>query len=292
MKKFTIIGANSNLARNFICFLEDKNVELKLYDVQDCHFDGREGYSRINFLDMDEVKKIDFDCDAAFVFSGVTGAERSVKETNLFIDVNEKVLVNILNAVKECGSKCRLVYPSSRLVYKDGVGAHKETDPLEGKSVYALNKIFAEKYIEIFSATFGLEYTIFRIAIPFGELNSSAQKYGIVSKLLEQGEKGKITLFGDGGGVRTFTHIRNICEALYYGCDKEETSNGIFNIGGCAYTFLELAKLISEKTGGKIDFIEWPENAYKVEVLNGNLDSSRLDSILDIKYVDIKETLF
>lgn len=291
MLRFSIIGANSSLARNFIFFLRDKNVLLNLYDIQDRQADGFENYRRIDLLDNNDVEKIDFCCDAVFIFTGLTGAALSMKEANRFIDINEKVLVNILDVVKRHNSGCKIIFPSSRLVYKDGEDKLKETDALEARSVYALNKIFAESVLNLYQRSFGVRYTVFRIAIPFGELNPSSSKYGILANLVEQGKKGEISLFGDGSGVRTFTHVLNICQALYFGSTSTDTDNQIYNIGGHAYTLLEIAKLISKDSGCKIAFYPWPEDLLKVEVKNGRLDSSKLDKLLNIDYIDIKESL-
>ena len=291
MLKFSIIGANSSLARNFIFFLRDKNVSLKLYDIQDKQFDGANNYLQVDFQNKNDIKKIDLACDAAFIFSGLTGAALSTKEANRFIDINEKVLVNILDLVKLQQTQCKIIYPSSRLVYKESENKLTEDAPLEAKSIYALNKISAESILKLYHQTFGIDYTVFRIAIPFGELNPSSNKYGILANLVEQSKKGEITLFGDGSGIRTFTHVRNICEALFFGSTSRATDNQIFNIGGYAYTLLEIANIISKNNNSKIVFTPWPEDLFKVEVKNGHLDSAKLDRLLNIDYIDIKECL-
>lgn len=291
MKKFTVIGANSSLARNFLYYLRDKDVRVKVYDIQEKQLDGVGNYERINFLDKQEVLKIDFDCDAVFVFTGLIGAATSVENANLFIDVNEKVLVNILDAVKEKKAGCRIIYPSSRLVYKDKEGALSETDELEPKSIYAQNKIFAENCLKIYGELYGIDYTILRIAIPFGELNPSAKSYGIIAKLISQSIDGEITLFGDGSGVRTFTHIKNICEAFYEVSGIAEARNQIYNLGGNAYSFAEISEMLARKNKCKIKFIEWTEALKKVEVKNGRLNSSKLDKLIGITYIDINTAI-
>ena len=291
MLKFSIIGANRSIARNFAHFLKDKNVRTSFYDIQEKHSDGFKNYFQINFQNESEVKKIDFDCDAVFLFVGLTGAELSVREAQRFVDINEKVLITILNAIKDSGAKCKVIYPSSRLVYRDQECKLKEDDDLEAKSIYALNKIFAENCLKIYRKMYGIKYTVFRIAIPFGELNPSSSKYGILAKLVEQSQSGKINLFGDGSGIRTFTHIRNICEALYFGGTSAETDDQVFNIGGRAYTLLEIANMLSQLHGSDVAFTPWPDSLNKVEVKNGNLDSSKLDKLIKIDYIDIKSSL-
>ena len=288
MKRFSIVGANSSIARNFVYYLHDKDVEFYLYDMQPASLDAGTNYEQVNLLNMEDVSKINFDCDALFVFSGLTGAEKSITSYSAFIDVNEKALLNILTTYVEKKSRCRILYPSSRLVYQQSDKPLKEDSPLEGRSIYALNKIAAEGYLKLFNRLYGVEYTIFRIAIPFGKMNPDSTAYGIVSNLYHQGKtNGFITVYGDGSGVRTFTHIRDICDAFYRGALSADTVNDVFNIGGFAYSLKQLAQIQAEKTGASIRYVPWPEGADKIDVSNGWLDFEKLDARVPIAYLDI-----
>lgn len=293
MKKITIIGANSSIARNFIYFLKDKKIDVVLYDIQEKFIDSDNyDYKQLDLLDINKVNKIDCLGDAIFIFSGLTGAENSVNFANRYIDVNEKTFINILDTVKTKNPDCQIIYPSSRLVYKDLPGELSEDSELEPKSIYSANKIFCENCLKIYNRMFGINFTVFRIAIPFGKMNPDADSFGIVSKLLQQGKNGKISLFGDGEGVRTFTHIKDICNVLYNSIGCKQMQNEIFNIGGKVYSFIDLANVISSKFKCDIEFKPWPESTMKVEVFNGNLNSQKLDSILNLNYSDIKEELY
>ena len=291
MKKFSVIGANSSLAKNFIYFLRDKEVTLTLYDIQEKSDDNCKNYNQINFSCDGDIQEIDFDCDAVFIFSGLTGAETSMRQAAEFIDANEKFLVKMLDKIKDSNARCRVVYPSSRLVYKDVDGILEENSQLEAKSVYALNKIACENYLKLYHEIYGIDYTVFRIAIPFGELNPVSAKYGIVSKLQEQSIDGEITLFGSGDSVRTFTHIKNICEILYSGSLMKQTLNDIFNIGGKTYSLFEIASVFADKYKSHIVYKPWPNNLYKLEIKNGRLSSEKLDAVLQTDYIDIKDYL-
>lgn len=161
-----------------------------------------------------------------------------------------------------------------------------------GGSIYAVNKISAEHFIKLFNQIYGVDYTIFRIAIPFGVLNPNAHEYGIVASLYNQALKnGEITLFGDGSGIRTFTHIEDLCNILYCCASMEEMKNEIFNIGGCTYSLSQIASMQALKTGVRICYLPWPSNTQKMDVENGCLDSGKLRKILDINYRDIKQEL-
>lgn len=288
-----IIGANSSLARNFIYYLKQvEGVTLFLYDIQQESVDGYKNYSQIDLLDLQSVKNIRPDCDLLYLFSGLTGSVKGFKAYSAFIDVNEKALLNVLTFLAESGSKSRIIYPSSRLVYKNQEGALEENAEKEGLSIYAINKLAAENYLRLYGKTYGIPYTIFRIAIPFGQLNPAAHSYGIVNVLCEQAKTSKkITLFGEGAGARTFTHIKDVCRVLYDGGRSVRTVNDAYNIGGHKYLLKELAEMIAEKTGATIQYEPWPTaDLEDCDVANGWLDSKKLDEILNAPYLDLKDT--
>lgn len=287
MKKFTIIGSNSSLAQNFIYYLLDKEVCLNLYDIQKESIDNNTNYHSIDFFNDEDLLKVDYDCDALFLFSGLTGAESSITQALRFVDINEKLFLRILEAVKNSKSKCRIVYPSSRLVYKDVDKILSEDSELEANSIYAQNKIFCESCLKIYQRIYGINYTIFRIAIPFGELKPGLSNFGIVSKLKNQSASGNICLFGKGESKRTFTHIKDLCEVLYYGSILDSTINENYNIGGSSYSLSQIAEELAKKYKCKISYTEWPKILKEVEVKNGQLSSDKLDKILPIKYIDI-----
>lgn len=286
MKKIAIIGANSSLAKSFILYLDKKQeVELKLYDIQPSDsWMGRQ-YQRINFMIPESLDLIDYDCDLMYIFSGLTGTVRGFDNYADYIDINEKGLVSLLNCAAQKQTGCRIIYPSSRLVYKSIGKQLSEESELECRSIYAVNKMAAEQYIRAYGNVFGLTFTIFRIAIPFGTVGEEEARYGIVSVLKEQAEKrGIITLYGGGEGLRTFTHIEDICDALYRGGSHEKTKNGIFNIGGYTCSLKELAERIAVRYRAEIQTVPWPELYGKVEVPDGWLNSRKLDGILNMKY--------
>lgn len=291
MKKIVIIGSNSSIARNFRYFIEKEDVAISLYDVQDHSIDNTAyPYRKINFLSPEDVSTIDFDCDYVYLFSGKTGAAKGFDDPMSFVDINEKLLLIILKEMVNQKSHCRIIYPSSRLVYDDSSWtALTEESKLKPKSIYAAEKIAAENYLALYHNAFNLRYTVFRIAIPFGELHPMIHEYGIVSNLVNQAKENKeITLYGDGGSIRTFSHIVDICAALWYGGTDEKAENETFNIGGCAHSLKELAERIAKKYGACVRNVEWPALEEKLEVSNGWLNSNKLDRMIKIEYKDIE----
>lgn len=283
MKKIAIIGANSYIARNVLFALEGKNekFEINLYDHAPIHIDNAGNYTSINILSEESVASIDMDCDIIYMFVGKTGSVNGFDNFNTFIDINERALLNLLNEYRRQNSKGKVIFPSTRLVYK-GAHAHlKEDAEKEFKTIYAINKYACENYIEQYNRVFGVQYCIFRICIPYGTLIPDASSYGTAEFMLSKASKGEnISLYGDGSVRRTLTYMGDLCETLIKGAFNSQCSNKVFNIGGEDYSLKEMAELISGKYGVGIDHVEWPEVALKIETGDTVFDDTKLQSVI------------
>lgn len=287
MKKVVIIGANSYIARNVTLVLEQRYPEtnIMLYDNAEAQKDNRLNYKQINILDENSVKDIDFDCDIVFMFVGKTGSANGFDEFDTFIDINEKALLNILNEYRRQDSKAKVIFPSTRLVYKGKAGTQKEDAEKEFKTIYAINKFACEKYLEQYNNVFGVQYCIFRICIPYGTLIPNASSYGTAEFMLKKASNGEnISLYGDGTVRRTLTYMGDLCNALIEGAFSDKCKNDVFNIGGEDYSLKEMAELIAEKYKVGIDYVDWPAVALKIESGDTVFDDAKLKKVCSIKY--------
>ena len=283
MKKVAVIGANGYIARNLIYVLKSEysEIDLKLYGKEAENIDGYDNYVSVDMIDKDSVRKIDLSCDIIFMMVGRTGSANGFDEFDSFLDINERSLLNLLSEYRRQNSKARIVFPSTRLVYKGKKGAQKEDAQKEFKTIYAINKFACEQYLEQFRRVFDVQYTIFRICIPYGTLIAGASSYGTAEFMLSKASKGEnITLYGDGSVRRTLTYMGDLCRTLIEGASADKCANDVFNIGGEDYSLKEMAELVAQKYGVGIDYIEWPEVALKIESQDTVFDSAKLESII------------
>lgn len=287
-KRITIIGANSYLARNFIRYLEevsDRKDTIKLYDWQDSHNDGYDNYYSIDLSSKEELSNIDMDVDLIYIFTGITGTKTGFTDYKMFIEVNEVYLLNILTEYVVKKSTAKIIYPSSRLVYKSSAEGVNEDSEKEFNSVYAITKFASENYLKMYNKVYGINYSIFRICVPFGTMLENCGSYGTFEFFTAQAKKdGVITVYGDGSLKRTFIHIKDICRILLNGGEHELCTNNIFNMGGYGMSLLDIAEIIADKYNAKIKLIDWPEMDNKLEVGDVVFDSKKLDAILNIRY--------
>lgn len=282
MKKIAIIGANSYIARNMCTVIEKKydKYDIYLYDRAEKQVDGRENYKSIDVLDKKSLENIDFDCDYIYLFVGKTGTANGFDVYDEFINVNEIALLNILSIHREKKSKAKIIFPSTRLVYKGVEGLLNENSEKEFNTVYAVNKFACEMYLEQYRKVFDINYCIFRICVPYGTLIENASSYGTAEFMIKSAkEKGMISLYGDGEVRRTLTHMEDLCNILVKYGVSDACINDVFNVGGEDYSLKEMANMIANKYSASIDFVPYPELARKIESGSTVFDDGKLQSI-------------
>ncbi len=147
----------------------------------------------------------------------------------------------------------RLLYSSSSAIY--GNPSHfptKETEPVRCMNPYAFQKYEFEKYLDILSMRYPLDYVHLRYFNPYGprsynpsnRFNAYSSVVGIFLHQYREGKKLQIT--GDGKQSRDFIHVADVVRANLLGAKYPGKLNLAFNIGkGKTLTVLELAKMIS-----------------------------------------------
>jgi len=284
-----VIGANGYIGKNLVKYLQDR------YSIEvDC-YDNVEEVSAVNcrcvdITNKEAVKGINLDVDIVFMLAGLTGTLAGFDSYEKYIGINEIGLLNLLDAIKESSYRPRIVFPSTRLVYKGKDKALAEDDLKETKTIYAANKQACEGYLQAYYNSFDIPYTVFRICVPYGTLLSASYSYGTVGFFLKQASSdGVITLYGDGSLKRTFTHISDLCYQIVEGSMKKESIGEIYNVGGEVVTLRKIAEIIAEKYGAKVICVPWPERALRVESDHTYFDDTKIRNLLgNISYRSIE----
>ncbi|MBS1492433.1 MAG: NAD-dependent epimerase/dehydratase family protein [Bacteroidetes bacterium] len=285
--KVQILGSNGYIGKNFTHFLNSLgNIDLELFDVQTDSIHSNLQYSFLDISDKSQVSKINFDSDFIFIFSGLTGTGAGFTKYEDYIRVNELGLLNIIDTLKEQNYKGRIIFPSTRLVYKGIKDTPlKEDSEKEFKTPYAINKYSCEQFLKMYNNMFGLNYTIFRICVPYGNNVGNEYSFGTVGFFLNKASKGEnISLYGDGSQKRTFSHIKDICTTMWSATNSIKTLNDVYNIGGETFNLKNAAEIIADKFGVVVEFTDWPEVDLKLESGDTIFDSTKLDSIIEKKY--------
>lgn len=291
MSKCAIIGSKGYIGKHLEYYLKQKKNDVVCYDVVESE---DVNYHRCDLTDFESVRRIiDLKVDYIFMFAGLTGTYVGFDKANIFVNVNEMGLINLLNCIRESKYRPKIIFPSTRLIYKGADKALKEDDEKETKTIYAVNKIACENLLYAYRQNFDIPYTIFRICVPFGNMFSDDYSFGTIGFFIRQASNDRrITLYGDGSIKRTFTSMHDLCKQIVE-VGMERVSDGeIYNIGGYTYSLRNAAEIIASYYKAEISFISWPERDLKMESGSTYFDSSKIERVMGkIVFESLEELL-
>lgn len=279
-----ILGANGYIGRHLAYYLNQRGFQVYAYDIQPERNPNLPAEIHYEQFDIcSNYEHINFNVDYLFVFSGITGTRSGFEQYRTFIEVNEIGLLNILSKVKDMEQKPKIIFPSTRLVYKGQDCPLPEDAEKEAKTIYAANKLACERYLKMYASCFGITYTIYRICVPYGNLFDGEFSYGTVGAFLNRAKSGgTITLYGDGGIKRTLTHVLSICQQIADSMVMPESDNHIYNIAGETFSLRELAEKIAAIYGTPVTFVPWNEMDWKIESGSTVFDGCKIESIISV----------
>lgn len=278
-----IIGANGYLGKHLLHYLSaEPNSETIGFGLAASPYFTNCEYHSLDVTRRGAFSGLDLNFDAIYFFAGLTGTVDSLNSYERYVDVNEKGLLNLLDEMRAQGSRAKVIYPSTRLVYK-GI----ENTPLpensekEFRTIYASSKYNGELYLAMHRNYYGLDYTIFRICVPYGNLFDSSFSYGTTGFFIRQASQGKdISLYGDGKLKRTFSYVEDICRQIVRAGQTANSAGQTYNVAGQTLSLTEVAEIVANRYGVGIRYVDWPELALKSESGDTIFDSTKIENLL------------
>jgi UDP-glucose 4-epimerase len=142
-----------------------------------------------------------------------------------------------------------------------------ETNPTEPRSSYGITKLTIEKYLKMFHALYGLDYTILRIGNSYGPRLPIEGEQGVVGAFLDRLRRREpIVLWGDGSVRRDYVYVSDLARAFRAALGQRSPFK-VFNIGtGVGTSLLELIGLIERVTGCRVRILKEPARLVDVPV--------------------------
>ena len=235
--------------------------------IENSEFSDRFIVTTDSILNRETLSSLIASCDVVMHLAAVVGVLNILKNPLGVIETNIRGTENVLELCAKFGKKV-LITSSSEVYGKHSHAPLVETDDcIYGPSSkfrwsYAATKLIDEFAALSFYRTVGLQVVVARLFNTIGPRQTG--RYGmVVPRFIKQAIIGEpITIYGDGKQTRTFTHVRNVVDALVELLESAEGMGQVVNVGGEEeISILHLAERVKSILGSqsKLQFIPYEE---------------------------------
>jgi UDP-glucose 4-epimerase len=243
--KVVVTGGAGFIGSHTVDLLVENGHEVVVIDSKlDKSFHHKNAnYFLVDILNKEKISEIfqSFRPEAVIHLAAQVDVQKSLDHPDRDIDINLKGTIHILEQCRQWG--CKIIFASSAAVY--GIPKQlpiKEEHSTHPLSIYGLSKLSAEKYIQLYSDLYGVNYCIFRYANIYGPRQDSTGEGGVVSIFANQLVKNKIpTIYGNGKQTRDFVFVKDVAKANLLALNHG--TNSIFNV--CHTTETSINDLLS-----------------------------------------------
>ena len=188
--------------------------------------------------------------------AAIPSVPRSVEDPVTSNRANIDASLNLLVAARDAGVR-RVVYAGSSSAYGDSATLPKiETMPTAPLSPYALQKLVAEQYCQMFTRLYGLETVTTRYFNVFGPRQDPSSPYsGVISLFISALLEGRAPkIYGDGEQTRDFTYVANVVDGVLRAAEAPRASGEVINVAtGGRISLNQLFRTIRSLVGASVE---------------------------------------
>ncbi len=231
-KKILVTGGSGFIGSHLVDALIEQGYDTYIYDIKDPVYHNSYRYIQGDVLNLPLLIKETEGVDAIYHLAAeanVNFYHNAPRESTI---LNTIGTINVLEAARVNGIQ-RVLFASTEWVYQGAkellVNEETQLYPNAPDHIYTSSKLASELYLINYQKLYGVDYTIIRFGIPFGERARPQTVTPIfISKALKNE---KITVDGDENNFRQFIYVKDLVNGCI-ACLKEEGKNHIFNING------------------------------------------------------------
>lgn len=210
--------------------------------------------------------------------AAIPSVPRSVKDPITSNQANITASLNVLVAARDAGVK-RLVYAGSSSTYGNTPTLPKREDMAPNPlSPYALQKLVAEQYCQMFTKLYGFETVTIRYFNVFGPRQDPGSPYSGVISLFSTAliEGRQPIIYGDGEQTRDFTYVANVVDGVLKACEAPKAAGEVINVAtGVRISLNELLRVMKKITGTDLEAIYKEERAGDVKDSQADISKAR-----------------
>ena len=209
-----------------------------------------------DLADIDVARRAVHGIEYVLHQAAIPSVPRSVEDPLTSNRANIDASVNILVAARDANVK-RLVYAGSSSAYGNSEVLPKvETMPAAPLSPYALQKLVAEQYCQMFTTLYGFDTVTIRYFNVFGPRQDPSSPYsGVISLFISALCDGRRpTIHGDGEQTRDFTYVTNVVDGVLRACHAPGASGEVINVATAGRISLnQLFAIVKREVGSSLE---------------------------------------
>ena len=289
--KIVVAGGSGFIGSHVVDVLLDQGHETLIYDLEAPHYGQKCGFIRGDTRDIDRMTQVFKSGDVVYLIAAEANVNRFFESPLFSNDITATATLSVLEAARRTGV-ARVILASTEWVYGSLPEAGEEyitedTPYTENPDhIYTSSKIAAELFCKNYRSLYGVNYTIMRYGIPFGERARPETVTPIFIQRIARGEP--ITIHGDGSQSRQFIYVKDLARGNA-ACLNPAAENQIFNLNGKKrISVIQIVKTIEEILGKKasLTFVEDRKGNFKGRFISSEKARRLLDWEAALDYED------
>lgn len=275
--RIVLVGGSGFIGSSFTEYMQDKGLPLLCCDfVEPCKKNDHVTYILMKEETMDFYRDL-LQKDDIVIILKWSGVPANYMDTGRQLVENN--IVGTMLLIEACVEKevRKIIFASSGgAIYGNNARLPIAEDEIpEPISLYAVQKLMVEDYLNYVARSYGMNVIILRIANPFGPNQKPFTGQGIIATFLACNILGKqAEIYGDGNYVRDYLYIDDLSECILQ-CCVQKMQSGTYNVGnGKGVSIFEICVIIETLTGRKMNYNQYPIG--KGQVKNNILNCSKI----------------
>ncbi len=262
-----VTGGSGFIGSHVADVLGDKGHEVCIYDLDSPGHNTSCEYQRGDTRDLERLTKTARPGDVIYHLAAEANVNRFFESPLFSNDNTSQSTLCVLEAARRAGVS-RVLLASTEWVYgssgDEGMVITEDSPYATAPDhLYTCSKIAAELFCVGYRNLYGIEYTIMRYGIPFGERARPETVTPTFIRRILNDET--IRIHGDGSQYRQFIYVRDLAEGNV-ACLHQNAKNEVFNLNGNEkVTVLEVVRALERILGkkAKVEFVEDRKGNFK-----------------------------
>lgn len=266
--KVIVAGGSGFIGSHVVDAVLEKGMEVLIYDLEAPHHGQPCAFLRGDTRDIDRMVQAFKAGDIVYLLAAEANVNRFLESPVYSNSITAGSTLSVLEAARRA-AVARVIIASTEWVYgslpeSGGAVITEETPYTQTPDhIYTSSKIASELFCRNYRDLFGLNYTIMRYGIPFGERARPETVTPIFIRKILRGEP--ITIHGDGSQSRQFIYVKDLAQGNA-ACLSAAAENQVFNLNGQKpISVLQIVSTLEEILGRKaiVSFTEDRKGNFK-----------------------------